>query len=349
MLDLPGVVRLSVIRAEDDKLLIGGEPMATTTFIAVLSADVARTGAGLAVGSTDRELRRAQGDPLAATPRVVDPRLQSFAASPGATYFVQDGRVFAVIVEPRRPPTTPAAVDATAPAAVVCPTLPALGAEALARLQLPASAPVFVACLGDDPEYVAVSGEELIVIHRDGDRRLGTTALPGLRFAGALTSDGKDELVAIRHELDADRRRWLASVWRHEGGRLVKVGEDAVFEISASNADWIGARLVELDLALHVEASADTLRIGGYLIDRLPQRVRNIVPLTPVTIARRRRGPAVLDGAVGSGSGSGSSGAGSGSGSATAGAGSANSGSGSASSGATSGSGSQTPHIDAPR
>lgn len=315
VLDLPGMVRLSVIRAEDDKLLIGGEPMATATFIAVLAPDVARTGAGLAVGSTERELRHSLGDPLSPAPRVVDPRLLSFARSPGATYFVQDDKVFAVLLEPARAPSAAGSgSDAPAPTAGAgCAPLAPLGNDGRARVQVPAAARVFSACFGPEPEHVALVGDQVVLVHAGGERRSGAIDVPGLRMAGVLPTEGKDELVVVRHELDKDRRRWLVAMWRQDAGRLFKVAEDLVYEISASNADWIGARLLELDLALTVEASADTLKVGGYLIDRQPQRVRNIVPLTPVTIARRRRGPLAPEQGAGSGAGSGAAQAGSGS------------------------------------
>ncbi len=322
VLDLPGVVRLSVIRAEDDKLLIGGEPMASTSFIAVLAGDVARTGTGLAVGSPTRELEKAYGPPIVPDGLIADPRLVTVASWPSTRFLVQDGKVLAVVLTP------PHLADAAAPVATgsaanvpvaqgsaavapvrprPCLALPPPSATARASIVSAPAAPWLSACLSTDPEYVVVTADGLLVLAADGSRRVASAEIPGLVFAGVALGDGRDELVVVRHEVAGDGRRWLVAVWRIEAGKLVRVVEEVVYEISASSAEWIGARLLELDLALEVTVRQDTMVVGGYLVDRSPPRVRGIVPLTPVTVARRRR-PGPGDPGLGAGSASGSAG-----------------------------------------
>lgn len=318
VLDLPGVVRLSVIRAEDDKLLIGGEPMATTSFVAVLAGDVARTGSGLAVGSPLAELEKGYGAPVQTDGLIADPRLVTVAALPATRFLVQGGKVQAVVLTP--PPVVPPAPKATGSAATAaadgsaavtaararpCAALPAPPPAARALVPEPA-ATWRTACLSTEPEYVVATTTELLVLAADGSRRVAGADIAGVAFFGVVPGDGRDELVVVRHEVIADRRRWLVSVWRVEAGKLVRVVEELVYEISASSAEWIGARLLELDLALEVTVRPDTMVVGGFLIDRSPPRVRGIVPLTPVTVARRRRpgGPDLAVSAAGSAAGS---------------------------------------------
>ncbi|HEU0034135.1 MAG TPA: hypothetical protein VFQ53_26085, partial [Kofleriaceae bacterium] len=55
--EIPSVLHTSLIRAEDDHVLIGGEPTATvasstTAFVAVIDGDVARTESGVHVGTS---------------------------------------------------------------------------------------------------------------------------------------------------------------------------------------------------------------------------------------------------------------------------------------------------------
>ena len=75
LFEIPGVLHRSLIRAEDDTLLIGGEPASTVTFVAVVGPEVARTESGHP-GRLDA--RRARARARAAgrrADRAHDPRL----------------------------------------------------------------------------------------------------------------------------------------------------------------------------------------------------------------------------------------------------------------------------------
>ncbi|MEZ4368662.1 MAG: hypothetical protein R2939_20665 [Kofleriaceae bacterium] len=281
VLDLPGVVRLSVIRAEDDKLIVGGEPMATTSFVAVVGGDVARTEHELAVGSTADELRAALGAPAAPVDLLADPRLGRFPGAPGVRFLVERDRVAAIVVAPPDTSTLAPVVD-TCDRTVAEP--PASGRVAVRDGRPSARG----ACLAGR-ERVVVAGEQVVVTSADLAQRITAAAVPGLVFAEPARGEGKDELVVVRGERSPAKATWWVSTWRLEGGRLSRGLEEVLYEITAASAQWIGARVAELDLALEVAVRPDALVAGGLLLARAGDRLRDVVPLVPVTVARRRR------------------------------------------------------------
>ena len=72
--DIP-MTPLMILRAEDDAILIGGEPQGRASFVAVVGGDVARTESGIHVGSTRNELVGALGLPVDDPERASDPRV----------------------------------------------------------------------------------------------------------------------------------------------------------------------------------------------------------------------------------------------------------------------------------
>lgn len=80
LFDIPGLVHRSLIRTEDDTVLVGGEPTSTASLIAVLGTEVARTENGVHVGTTRDELQKALGAPANDPDRARDPRLYVPAA-----------------------------------------------------------------------------------------------------------------------------------------------------------------------------------------------------------------------------------------------------------------------------
>jgi len=118
--------------------------------------------------------------------------------------------------------------------------------------------------------------------------------LPGLVWAAPLRGEGdRDDLVAITERRGDDQLVLTLHVFRFEGGKLVRLVEQAAYTLTGSNARWIGARLEELRLLATVEARPDGYEVGGALVHlNGDDRARDVAPLLPVRVERRRRAAA---------------------------------------------------------
>ena len=298
LLDLQGVVDVSVIRAEDDGVLVGGESVGAAAYIAVVRPDLARTESGVGVGSTRAQLEGALGAPLVDPHVARDPRLAAYSALPGARFVLADDRVLAVLLRRREPDGNRAAHEAVGDAA--CPEPPhrepAIAASGL-RAQAPQTIP---ACLGSGGELAVIAGDAIVLVGGEGDRvrKIATVDVHGLRFAAAVRAEGaRDELVTVAERGDESGRAVVVASYRLDGGKLVKSTEQEVYRIAAISAGWIGARLADLDLLLEIDARPDVLVVGGALVHSQEGSVRDLAPLEPVRIPRRRRTAPVEAGA----------------------------------------------------
>jgi hypothetical protein len=293
LLDLQGVVDVSVVRAEDDGVLVGGESVGgSALYIAVVRPDVARTEAGIGVGSTRRDLEAAMG-PRLVDPRVArDPDLAAFASLPGARFVLDGDRVSAVLLR-RRDPVDPA------PAAHGNDPAPECGAgprseAALAAAGVRGGAPRLVpTCLGAGGEVAVVGDGAVTVVAGDAERtrRIGSLDVRGVQFAAPVRVDGRDELVVVAERTTETERVIALGLYRLEGGKLVRSAEQDVYRIAATSAGWIGARLGNLDALLEVEGRSDALYVTGALVHRQEAggAVRDVAPLEVVRIPRRRK------------------------------------------------------------
>lgn len=282
LFDIPNLLHRSLIRAEDDTVLIGGEPTSTATFIAVVGKDVARTESGIHVGSTKDELARAIAPSTGELDRARDPRMIAPTVPGNARIILDEDRVVAIVVStdtasptPRIPPIRDGGTDASCPRPA--PTEKAFGA-----------------CLTGVGELVEVDGDDVTVRAPESERAL-TLRIPNLVFAAALRNpvEGRDELVAITRTDDAQLRSWSLVAYRFEGQRFVRavVDPSVLYQVSASNARWIGAELRDLDLYLELTSRPDAIEVGGLLTthpEARPQTAwRDVVVISPVSVARR--------------------------------------------------------------
>jgi hypothetical protein len=268
--DIPNVVHRSLLRAEDDTILIGGEPLGKATFVAVVGGDVARTESGLHVGSTRDELVRALGTPLELLDRARDPRVVVPSGMRNARVVVEGDRVAAIVVIAEDRVTERSAEGCTRPA----------GDDKR-----------FGACMLPAGELIAVDGDEITLRAADTDKPIGTPLrISGLRFAAPLrNAEGRDELVAISRTDDAQQLTWTLVAFRFEGARLVRVVEPTpVYQLSAASARWIGAELRDLDLYLELTSHSDSIEVGGLLTTKSGDRIKDIVVISPVPVLRHR-------------------------------------------------------------
>jgi hypothetical protein len=322
VLDIPGVVRLSVHRVEDNQMIVGADPV-LTTFVSVLAPDVALTEGGIEVGSTRAALVESLGPPVVRPGHVADPRLVSVASLPGASFIVvRDVVVAALISAPSTRPDAGANMSQVAaptcglerPAAsasasgsangrgsasgsgsptIVGPTYDALAAALGGR-------PERIDCLSANDAVAAVGDELVVVATGEKPRRLGAMRVPGLVYAGAVygAKETRDEIVAVTLARSDDELVYEILALRWEGGRLVKTFDEVAYRVPEQGAGMLGAKLADLDLVLDVEARADVLVATGVLLGRTAATTRLAVPLTPISVARKKR-PAVDTGSGG--------------------------------------------------
>jgi hypothetical protein len=281
LFEIPGVVHRSVIRAEDDTVLVGGEQASTASFIAIVGPDVARAEGNIHVGSTRDELIAALGPPVEDPERAHDPHLIAPSALPSLRVVIGGDRVAAIVVTGVAAPSRQG-FDCPRPAA----TERAVGA-----------------CLTGAGELIepggsgsgGSGGDEVVIRSADGERTLATSPkFPGLVFAAPLrnAAEGRDELVVVTRTDEAATRSWWIAAYRLEGSRLLRSVDAAqVYQLSTANARWIGSDLHDVELYLELTSRADGIDVGGLLATHSAsrgKRIADVVVISPAQVARRR-------------------------------------------------------------
>ncbi len=295
--DIPGVVRASVLRA-DETIAIGGEPRGKVSFIAVTGSDVARTETGgIHVGSSRDELLRAFGPLAEDADHARDPHLLAPTGLPMLRAVFAGDAVIALVLR--------GDVD-----------LPRRGADATTSdcarpvprdSDVPSGGSAFGACLVAG-EVITVEGDDLSVHGADGERpvsaspprdggvargsaeptSLPTIHIPNLVFAAALRNGDRDDLVAISRSDDATGRTWSLTAYHADGQKLVRFIEPSpLYQLTESSARWIGAELQQIDLYLELVNRGDTIEVGGLLVTH-DRKVRDVVSISPVMCKRGR-------------------------------------------------------------
>ncbi|MBA3462212.1 MAG: hypothetical protein H0T46_19785 [Deltaproteobacteria bacterium] len=276
LFEVPGLLHRSLVRAEDDAVLIGGEPQSTATFVAVVSGEVARTETGIHVGSKREQL----GPVFTALDRAHDPRLVIPAALKNARIVVDGGRVssITILAEP-----TPAPGPATTAGDCVRPasTEKAIGS-----------------CLTMTGELIEVGENEITMRAPGSEKVIGPFRVTNVQFAVPLRmADGRDELVVVTRTDEPQLRSWSLIAFRIEAGKLVKsIDLTPLYQVSSSNARWIGAEVSEVDLYLELWNNADAIEVGGLLTTRPSGgATRDVVVISTVSVAHKRGKPATTD------------------------------------------------------
>jgi hypothetical protein len=275
--EIPDLLHRSLIRAEDNTVLIGGEPASTATFVAVVGPEVARTESGIHVGSTREEVVKALGPLIAELDVAHDPRIMVPSALRNARIILHEDRVGAIVVSadsgtPARstPPREGSSPACTRPA----PTERGRGA-----------------CLTGAGELVEVVDNEITVRAVESSRTIAAWRVPvgQVVFAAPLRApDGRDELVVITHTAEPQLRRWSLITYRFDTGKIVKSEPTPLYQLTSSNARWIGADLDEVELYLELSSHADSIEVGGLLTTRPAQGPwRDVVVISPVQVPRK--------------------------------------------------------------
>jgi len=278
---IPGIVHRDMLRGEDDAILIGTEPQGRAQFVAVVRGEIAKTEANIQVGSTREELEKALGAPLDDLERARDPRIVVPSKLDNARVVVGGDRIEAIVL-------TPVVERAKDPASIA--TEPGCTRPAGDREKR-----IIGACLTGAGEQIRVGDDELAVLGKDAEKVVASARVAGLVFAAPMRNpvDGRDELVVVTRGDDGQARTWVVTVYRLVDGKL-KWGEPKpAYQITSANARWIGAELDQVDLLLELTSKADAIEVGGLLTTRIADKIRDIVVISPVTVARRlAKGPA---------------------------------------------------------
>ena len=238
---LPGVIQRDILRAEDDAILIGTEPQGKATFVSVVRSEIARTEAGVHVGSTREQLEEALGAPMDDPMRAIDKRVVIPSKLDNARVVFDGDRIVAFVIA--------AEVERSKES-------------------------------GAEPRDPA-----------ETEKAVAAIKLPGLVFAAPLRNpaDGRDDIVAIVRNDDAQSRTWILAAYRWHEGKLVKSLEPyQVYSLTAANARWIGADIRDLDLYLELSSRTDSIEVGGLLTTRVGDKIRDIVVISPVSVPRKR-------------------------------------------------------------
>ena len=137
-------------------------------------------------------------------------------------------------------------------------------------------------------EVVTYDDNELTVTAKDG--HVASAPARGLVFAAPLRTDGRDELVAITRTDEPQARVWSLVAYRLENGiKMVRsIEPTTLYQLTAASARWIGADLRDLDLYLELASHPDAIEVGGLLTTREGDKIRDIIVISPVPVARRR-------------------------------------------------------------
>lgn len=309
LMEIEGLLDYSLVKAEDDTLLIGVRRPGGVTFVAALDQEVARTEGGVGVGASLTELRESLGAPVPMAREPRDPRILVFDGLPNTRFVIDDDRVIAVLVSgDASQPVQTAVTDAGAAA----PAAAAAGCQARARLE-PVHDQVVAAALGSGEvggelrvtygcitgsagaEALVAAGDRLVVVGGEPGtlRRVTTHSLEGLEFAVPVELEGdRHGIAAVTRSREGGTYQVTVEVFRLEGGRLNRIAREDVYRLTANAAAWIGARLEDVDLLIELSPNPDGITVGGLYLHRGQGAVRTVAPLMPHIIGVRQRRPA---------------------------------------------------------
>jgi hypothetical protein len=273
--EIPGIVRTSVIRAEQDaSVIIGGESAGTVTFVAVVGgSEIARTEkSNVHVGSPASELERALGPIVSDPERATDPHLVIPSQLRNLRVVVEDDRVAAITVT--SDPTTAR-------------TMPE---SSCTRPDVKLRANEDASCLTPAGEVIAIDGNDILVRGATSEAKIASLKIPNLVFAAPLRNvgEGRDELVAITSSEDNGERKWSLVAYRLEGTRFLRViDNEVVYELSNAQTRWIGAELRDVQLYLELTSQPDGIEVGGLLTTHAGSKTRDVAVISPIRVGRK--------------------------------------------------------------
>lgn len=330
-----GLFDYRLMRADNDSLVLGVGRHNRLDFISVLDPDIARTESGIGVGAGLDELIGALGAVQSTKDGGRDSRIVIFSSLPDTRFIVEKKKVVAAVVMPpsssdssfqEKSPEERAAEDKKKtpgpepkqPGAQLVPvsTVPSPVSRCRAdelherRTELLAVANVkskraamVTGCLLSDPgEAVIRTGETLKLVTVDdaaGPKVWGEVEVPGLSFAAIVaTASGRPDLYTVAQRQDLEVREVEITRYKLSPGRITPTWSRTAFQLKATSASWIGARIQAADFLVEIGGSDGALIVGGLYVQREGDALRMVVPVEPVEIPvgpanlRREEAPA---------------------------------------------------------
>ncbi|MCX5743910.1 MAG: hypothetical protein NT062_15580 [Proteobacteria bacterium] len=278
LFDIPNFVHRSLIRAEDDTVLIGGaEPSGTASFVAVIGPEVARTESGIHVGVAREDLDHALGPIVEDLDRARDPRVLIGEHLRNLSVILDGKRARALVVTANARPVIP-----PDPTACIRParTDRAFGA-CMTATGIGSAAP-------PTGELVEVTGDDVVISSLDGVR-LAVLHLPTLVFAAPLRNpvDGRDELVAIMRSDEPNARTWSLVAYRLDGKLVRTIEPTMIYQLSSANVRWIGGELRDVEIYAELIARPDAIETGGLLTIENGGKLRYVMTISSSVVPRR--------------------------------------------------------------
>lgn len=246
--DAPGLVRLNVIHAEQGGVVAGGSPLAPASFVAVVRPGMAQIERGADIGTTAERLHEIMGRPVAG---LADRRGVVFARAPQITFLVGT-HVEALLVSDERPPNDRCAINPVV-RDMSLPQLPHRGC-------------------GNKGVMVAWSEHGAALVSDRAAEHGPITPLAGLIAVGPGVAT---EVGALRVEGTPSSRTWYYVSFRREGNRLVRTGEQVLYELTTERVAVLAATLADVDLVVRVSDGV----AGGLLVVRRTGVLSEVLPL----------------------------------------------------------------------
>lgn len=297
LLQLGGYANWRLARAEGGAIAIGADSANVVQFVSVLKGEVARTSAGVGVGSTGAELEKALGPPDTGKAVVRDRQVWTFANFPTVSFLTdvaadadpETAKVIAVVVA-RRKVVTAARREGCAAG----PNAPLTEVVAAARAGKPTlETPLTAAgCVtGHASEAVVLGGGEVILVGGEPGKLKRLASLPATGdFVGLLDidGDGREEIVTGSQGVDDGEHSVSMQVHRWDAGKLSTILSERPFAIGAAAAAGAGVVPSEIELVLEVRGDRGELEVGGFYLARRAGTLRLVAPLAPVTLGSKK-------------------------------------------------------------
>ncbi len=181
-------------------------------------------------------------------------------------------------------------IPALTPATCRAETLLERRAEILkfARMSSKKSSVVPGCLTGDEGELIIRSGDQLKIVTGDGAggfRIWAETEIPGLRFAAIVsTGPGRPDLYTVSQQEDLQLIHVEIARYKLVGGRISSIWSRTAFELEATTASWIGAKIQAADFLIEVQGSDGALIVGGLYVQRDGDSLRMVVPIEDVEL-----------------------------------------------------------------
>jgi len=279
-----GLFDYSIVRAEQDTMVVGARRGQGVTFVAAVAPGVVRTESGVQVGTKLNELATKLGPPVPTIGVIRDARIRAYVNFPNTRFIVDSDRVVAILVGGDSPQPR------SGVSASIC-KIDQLDISAIRRGQgktFPANASIAFGC-AEQTRAITLTDNRLTLMIRRGGQWKKIAGRKSIHFEADgfvdVDGDGLDEVVVvsrIRRKQQHDVRLELL------GNNLSTRLEWPIYSLATRAAEWVGAeQLDDADFLIEVERVARGLRVSGVYIQRRRGLTHHVIPLNSLTVSKK--------------------------------------------------------------